>query len=120
MDEFLNDAFEPIKISRSELKRLLERIASLWPATICCTDKAYGLESFSCRSIVPLGRTARDNFELVDWGVHQEIAGIALDFMGMAIKHSAKYLTLVEISNIDYDTIIGNMNARDDIIITSD
>jgi hypothetical protein len=50
----------------------------------------------------------------------QEIAGIALDFMGMAIKHSAKYLTLVEISNIDYDTIIGNMNARDDIIITSD
>jgi hypothetical protein len=53
-------------------------------------------------------------------GVHQEIAGIALDFMGMAIKHSAKYLTLVEISNIDYDTIIGNMYARDDIIITSD
>lgn len=120
MDEFLNDALEPIKISRSELKRLLERIASLWPATICCTNKEYGLESFTCRSIVPLGRTARDNFELVDWGVHQEIAGIALDFMGMAIKHSAKYLTLVEISNIDYDTIIGNMNARDDIIITSD
>jgi hypothetical protein len=120
MDEFLNDALEPIIISRPELKRLLEKIASLWPATIYCTDKAYGLESFTCRSVVSLGRGARDNFELVDWDVHEEIAGVALDFFGMAIKHSAKYLTSIEVSKIDYDIIIGNMDARDDIIITAD
>ena len=120
MDEFLNDAYDEIAISEIELKRVLEKIAALWPPTILCNEKAYGLESFTCRSIIPLGRTARDNFELVDWGAHEEIAGIALDFFGMAIKHAAKYLTSIELSKMDYDTIIGNMYARDDIVITPD
>lgn len=117
MSDFLEDAFSPLEISEERLMEILIKLSTLWPKEITFRDKKFGIDSFTCRSIVELGRLARENFETIDWDGDEEIAGVALDFFGMAIKNSSKYLLHLRTEDIDYDMIVFNIKARDDIIV---
>jgi hypothetical protein len=117
VSNFIDDEIPAIEIKGGELRVILIEISKLWPEEVEFKEKIFGIDNYSCRSIVQASRIAREEFESVDWGDDIEIAGIALDFFGMAVKQSSKYLLKLKISNLDLDSIISNIKSRDDVLV---
>ena len=118
MTKFINDEFPMLELPRSVALTLVKRVADLFPQTMTCSDKKFGPDNYMCRSLASHSRKARDDFEGMDWGGQIEFAGIALDFVGAALKQSSKYLTLIRPADLDYDMILADIEAREDIVLT--
>ncbi|MEP3224765.1 MAG: hypothetical protein ABJO01_02230 [Parasphingorhabdus sp.] len=118
MNDFLQDAFEPLIISRTDLERIVLKLLELWPENIACGQKEFGPNSFTSRTLTEQGRVVRRKFEDVNWGDNTDIAAVAMDFVGLAIKVCSKYLTVVHPNEIDIEMVIYDISARDDIVVT--
>jgi len=118
MSDFLQDAFEPFKISKRELEGIVCDMIKLWPEKTNCEEKEFGQNSYTCRSLVRQGMHVRNKFEDVDWGDKIDIAGIVMDFVGLAMKNSSKYLSVIRSNELDIEMIIADISSRDDIILT--
>lgn len=117
MSLFIDDELPALHIDRGKLCSIVSRVISLWPKNIDCIEKVFGIENYSCRNLALLSRDVRERFEGQDWGDDIDFAGIALDFVGLAIKNSSRYLTVVRAEDLDINMIISNINARDDVIV---
>tara|TARA_Y100001968_G_scaffold200861_1_gene184432 strand:- start:197 stop:553 length:357 start_codon:yes stop_codon:yes gene_type:complete len=117
MNSFIDDTIPPLEVDRQRLVEILDELASLWPSKIVCEDKIFGVDNYSCRSLILISRNVREKFERQDWGGDIEIAGVAMDFLGMAIKDASKYLCVVRSDDLDFDLVVSNIQSRDDIIV---
>ncbi|MBD3775287.1 MAG: hypothetical protein IE913_02735 [Halothiobacillus sp.] len=117
MNSFIDDTIPPLEIDRHRLIDILGKIVSLWPSEIRCDEKAMWLDNYACRSLVQPSRDVREKFEHQDWGGGIEIAGIAMDFLGMAMKSASRYLTVVRPADLDLEMIISNIQSREDVLI---
>ena len=118
MTKFINDEFPVLQLPRGVALGLLEKVAGLFPQTITCSDKKFGPDNYMCRSLASHSRKARDDFEGMDWAGQTEFAGVALDFVGAALKDSSKYLTLIRPADLDYNMVLADIEAREDIVLT--
>ena len=118
MSKFINDEFPALQLPRSVALSLVEKVVGLFPQTITCSDKKFGPENYMCRNLALHSRKARDDFEGMDWGGQIEFAGVALDFVGAALKESSRYLTLIRPADLDYNMVLADIEAREDIILT--
>lgn len=117
MNSFIDDTIPPLEIDRHRMIDILGKISSLWPSEIICDEKALGLDNYACRSLVQPSRAVREKFENQDWGDDIEIAGIAMDFLGMAMKNASRYLTVIRPADLDLEMIVSNIQSRDDVLV---
>ncbi|MXO49220.1 hypothetical protein GRI69_13250 [Erythrobacter vulgaris] len=117
MSKFINDELPVLQISRADALKVIQKVSSLYPAKINCLDKRAGPDNFMCRDLAPISRQVRDDFETIEWGENLEFAGCALDFVGLALKQSSKYLMVVKPSELDFKMILSNLEAREDIAV---
>ncbi len=118
MNEFINDELPVLELPRTVALSVVKRVVALYPQTITCSDKKFGPGNHMCRSLASYSRKARDDFESLDWKGHIEFAGIALDFVGAALKDASKYLTLIRTADLDHEVILTDIEAREDILLT--
>lgn len=117
MSSFIDDTIPPLEIRRDRLVEILVEIANLWPKEVVCTNKFYGLDNYTCRDLTKISRDVRDRFENIDWRGDIEVAGVAMDFVGLAVKNASRYLRKLRLAELDFDMIISNIEARDDILV---
>jgi hypothetical protein len=82
-----------------------------------CSEKMVGPGNYMCRSLSSASREVREKFERMDWGEVEEFAGIAMDFVGVALKSSSKYLKSVHPANLDTAMILADIEAREDLAV---
>ena len=117
MNSFIDDTIPPLEIDRHRLIEIMGRLVSLWPSEVLCDEKALGVDNYACRSLVQPSRDVREKFEHQDWGDDIEIAGIAMDFLGMAMKNASRYLTVIRPADLDFDMVVSNIQSRDDVLV---
>ena len=115
MNSFIDDTIPPLEVDRHRLIEIIDKLCSLWPSEVQCDEKVLGVDNYTCRSLVQPSRNVREEFENQDWGEDIEIAGITMDFLGMAIKNASKYLTIIRPADLDFEMIISNIQSRDDV-----
>lgn len=118
MSNFINDGVPLLQLPRGAASKVLKKVAALFPPAISCMDKKLGPGNYMCRSLVAHAKKARDDFEVIEWGDEIEFAGIALDFVGAALKNASKYLTVIRTVDLDYEMILADIEAREDIALT--
>ncbi len=118
MNDFINDSFPVIKVSRPQALEIVEKVIKLLPKQIRCDEKKVGPDRYMCRSLASISRQMRDDFEDLNWGQDIDFAGVAMDFVGLAIKSSSKYLLTIRTADFDRAMILSNIEAREDIEIT--
>jgi len=119
VQSFINNDFPVLSISRGDASEIIERVIALLPTEIACSDKRFGPDNYMCRSLAVVSRQMRDDFETLDWGKDVEFAGIAMDFVELAIKASSKYLMNVSTTDLDRPMILSNIEAREDVALVS-
>ncbi len=117
MDSFIIDQFPVLSLRRSVALDVVQRVAALYPSEVTCSDKRLGPDEYMCRSLAPVSRQVREDFEALEWGENLEFAAIAMDFVGLALKAASKYQLIVHPANLDHAMILANIEAREDIAI---
>lgn len=117
MSKFIIDDFPVLRVPRGTALSVIERVVSLYPPELACLNKMSGPDNYMCRSLAPISRKVREDFEAIEWGESLEFAGVALDFVGMALKAASKYLMTIRPANLDCEMILANIEAREDIVI---
>jgi hypothetical protein len=118
MPDFITPPYPPMQVARPALIELCSKVAALWPDPLLCERKKYGIgDVYSCGSVTEAAAAVSNEIE--DWPNKTELEEafcfIVADFVGAAIKHSSRYAKRVSPALLDFDAIVSDIAAREDI-----
>jgi hypothetical protein len=110
--------YPPLQVARADLIQLCCKVAAVWPDPLPCERKKYGIgDIYSCGSVTEAAAAVSDEIEA--WPnkteLEEALCFIVADFVGAAIKHSSRYAKRVFPAEMDFDAIVTDIAAREDI-----